>query len=372
MSIYRLEHEDLSHLLELLAQGGRRLVGPTARDGTIVLDDVQSVNELPVGLRDQHSQGGYRLEASEDGSVFAFNVGPVSLKRFLFPPERVLFRTRRVQGHLEAEAPERNDGPIAVIGVRACDLAAMAIQDRVFIGDAYRDEGYAARREQLFIVAVNCASAGHNCFCTSMGTGPEVTENYDLLLTEVMEKADHYFLVQAGTTEGAAITTSLGAPAATTEEMASGRAVVEGARASVEKKLDTKGIKSVLYQCAESNHWEEVAKRCLSCGNCTMVCPTCFCSTVVDTTDLAGEFAERSQVWDSCFTAEYSQMHGGAVRETTGARYRQWMTHKLAGWHDQFGSSGCVGCGRCITWCPTGIDITEEVKGLRVLTETTV
>jgi ferredoxin len=95
-----------------------------------------------------------------------------------------------------------------------------------------------------------------------------------------------------------------------------------------------------------------------------MVCPTCFCSTVEDTTDLTGAIAERWQVWDSCFNADHSYLHGGYVRKTTGSRYRQWITHKLATWHDQFGMSGCAGCagcGRCITSCPVAIDITEEL-----------
>ena len=96
-----------------------------------------------------------------------------------------------------------------------------------------------------------------------------------------------------------------------------------------------------------------------------MVCPTCFCTTVEDHSDLAGETAERVRSWDSCFTLDFSYVHGGSVRTETQSRYRQWMTHKLASWIDQFGTSGCVGCGRCITWCPVGIDITEEAAAIR-------
>jgi ferredoxin len=205
-----------------------------------------------------------------------------------------------------------------------------------------------------------------------MDSGPEVTAHFDLLLTEVTGPNESYFLVQGAVGRGAELASSLAAPVASEEELAAGRAVVAIARATVEKRMDTRGVKQLLYQCAESSHWDEVAKRCLACANCTMVCPTCFCSTVVDSTDLSGTTAERTRMWDSCFNTEYSNMHGGAVRESTSARYRQWITHKLAGWQDQFGTSGCVGCGRCITWCPVGIDITEEVKGLRVLTEVSV
>ena len=102
----------------------------------------------------------------------------------------------------------------------------------------------------------------------------------------------------------------------------------------------------------------------MACGNCTLVCPTCFCATVQDTTDVSGT-VERDREWASCFDVEHSYLHGGSVRETTRARYRQWMTHKLSTWWDQFGTSGCVGCGRCVTWCPVGIDITEEAAAIR-------
>jgi Fe-S-cluster-containing hydrogenase component 2 len=110
-----------------------------------------------------------------------------------------------------------------------------------------------------------------------------------------------------------------------------------------------------------------VAERCLTCGNCTMVCPTCFCTTTEDLTDLADGSGQRSQRWASCFETDFSYLHGGSVRVSGESRYRQWITHKLSTWHDQFGSSGCVGCGRCIAWCPTGIDITAEVGRLAEL-----
>jgi ferredoxin len=129
--------------------------------------------------------------------------------------------------------------------------------------------------------------------------------------------------------------------------------------------MESRDVKDLLYRNLEHPRWDEVATRCLSCANCTMVCPTCFCTTVEDVTDLSGEHAERWQRWDSCFTQAFSYVHGGSVRPSTKAKYRQWMTHKLATWLDQFGSSGCVGCGRCITWCPVGIDITEEVRAIR-------
>ena len=130
-------------------------------------------------------------------------------------------------------------------------------------------------------------------------------------------------------------------------------------------RRDTFELKELLYANAESPIWDAVAERCLSCTNCTAVCPTCFCTSVEDVTDLSGDVAGRERVWDSCFNADFSYIHGGTVRGSTRSRYRQWMTHKLGSWIDQFGMSGCVGCGRCITWCPAAIDITEEAAALR-------
>ncbi len=119
------------------------------------------------------------------------------------------------------------------------------------------------------------------------------------------------------------------------------------------------------FSCENLDHpiWDDIAARCLACTNCTLVCPTCFCSTVEDATDLLGT-ATRTRRWDSCFSSDFSNLHGHPVRSSTRSKYRQWMTHKLSYWYDQFGMSGCVGCGRCITWCPVAIDITAEMAQL--------
>ncbi|MCK4774160.1 MAG: 4Fe-4S dicluster domain-containing protein, partial [Candidatus Krumholzibacteria bacterium] len=152
---------------------------------------------------------------------------------------------------------------------------------------------------------------------------------------------------------------------ATPGERAASEAATERAVSQIERSMDTDGIRDLLCGNYEHPRWDEVSKRCLTCANCTLVCPTCFCTTVEDTTDLTGENAERWRKWDSCFTTDFSYIHGGSIRSSSTARYRHWITHKLATWFDQFGSSGCVGCGRCIAWCPVGIDITEEAAAIR-------
>jgi ferredoxin len=266
-----------------------------------------------------------------------------------------------MQAEAEDEAPQK----MALIGVRSCELHAIGIQDRVFLGGPYVDPHYKARREGLFIVAVNCGQAGGTCFCASMGTGPEVTGGYDLALTEVLDGGRHYFVVRAGTPQGEEVLSEIPHREADAEEREAARNVVARTATQMGRSMETTGLKELLYDNLEHPRWDEVAARCLTCGNCTQVCPTCFCTSVEDVTDLTGEGAERWRRWDSCFTTDFSYIHGGSVRPSPRSRYRQWLTHKLASWQDQFDTIGCVGCGRCITWCPVGIDITEEVKAIR-------
>jgi formate hydrogenlyase subunit 6/NADH:ubiquinone oxidoreductase subunit I len=197
-----------------------------------------------------------------------------------------------------------------------------------------------------------------------MGTGPQAESGYDLALTELLD-APHRFLVDVGSERGAELLAELPRREATTSDLASAVASGEAARGRMGRTMETDGVRDLLLASLDSPRWDDVASRCLSCANCTLVCPTCFCSTVEDATDLTGDHAERWRVWDTCFSVDYSYIHGGSIRPSTRSRYRQWLTHKLATWQDQFGTSGCVGCGRCITWCPVGIDITEEVDALR-------
>lgn len=359
-----LERAGFGRLLEALQARGYRVVGPTVRDGAIVFDEIALESELPCGWSDEQEGGKYRLKRRGDAALFGYAVGPHSWKKYLFPPQVRLWSARR-QGDGHVYEPEREEWPkLAFLGVRACDLAAIAVQDRVFLG-AYVDPIYQAQRERAFIVAVNCGTAGGTCFCVSMKTGPKASAGFDLALTEVIGNGHHYFIVEAGSEAGDEVLASLNLrPAAGLEQVAAD-AVVEHAASQMGRQLDPAGLKELLYRNYEHPRWNEVATRCLTCANCTMVCPTCFCSTVEDVTDLTGEHAERWRRWDSCFTADFTHVAGGTVRASARSRYRHWLTHKLATWHDQFGMSGCVGCGRCITWCPVAIDLTEEVRAIR-------
>jgi ferredoxin len=245
--------------------------------------------------------------------------------------------------------------------VRGCDLAALGILDRVLIGGAHPDDSYAGRRNGAFIVAVNCTEPGGLCFCASMGTGPACGPGYDLALTEKVEGDSVEYLVEVGSSAGADVLAALSSRPAEPAEFRAAADAVQTAAGRMGRQMPEGDLRQLLIESRESTHWSQIASRCLTCGNCTMVCPTCFCTSVSDETDLTGGHAERWMEWASCFELDFSFIHEGPLRSSGQSRYRQWLTHKLSSWHDQFGSSGCVGCGRCIAWCPTGIDITEEM-----------
>jgi sulfhydrogenase subunit beta (sulfur reductase) len=367
-----LETRHFDQLLAVLSTRGYLVMGPTVREGGIVYEPATSTSDFPVGWADEQGGGKYRLIKGAGAALFGYNVGPQSWKKVLHPPAVRLWRARREnagsasgsgQGfQIVEDRPEPEK--LALVGVRACDLQAIMIQDRVFLQGAYVDPGYKARRENIFIVAVNCTQAGANCFCASLGTGPKASSGFDLALTEILGDR-HSLVVEVGSELGAAILEQVPHSEATVEDRSAAEEAVAKAASEMGHCLDTTELKEMLYRNYDNPLWGQVATRCLSCSNCTLVCPTCFCTTVEDVTDLTGEHAERWRKWDSCFTLDFSYIHGGSIRPSVSSRYRQWLMHKLATWMDQFGTFGCVGCGRCITWCPVGIDITEQVRAIR-------
>ena len=366
-----IDVDGLDHLIDVLRDQGWTVLGPILRDGAVVPGPVRSTADLPRGVGDVQQPGCYRLTQRADEALFGFASPATSFKPVLFPSRQLLWRGTRRDGGPAFDLERDDDGVQrrALLGVRSCDLAAIAVHDRVLAqrwGERpAADVDYAAARDATFVVAVACSTPAQTCFCTSMGTGPAPGTGYDLALTEVLDEDGHRFVVRVGTDRGEEVLSHIPQrPVESTDDEAAA-AVVRAATDAIDRHLDTSGLPSVLDAEVEHPLWEEVAQRCLACGNCTAVCPTCFCTSVEDVSDLTGEHAERWRVWDSCFTAGFSYVHGGPVRSSTASRYRQWMTHKLGTWQAQFDTAGCVGCGRCLTWCPVGIDITAEAADLR-------
>jgi ferredoxin len=387
-----IDRDGLGSLIAALRQAGYQVIGPQAVDGAITYEPVEDVGQLPAGWFDEQDGGSYRLVKGDGDALFGHTVGPHTWKRYLFPPSHRLWSGQRGEAGFSITPEPAPSAPYAFLGVRACELKAIAIQDKVFgygadkLGGTpnggpdgapngtrglsgghdvtFTDSGYALRRQAAFIVAVNCGRAGKTCFCVSMDAGPKATSGFDLSLTELTGSGGHSFVVEVGSERGAAVLAGLPKRPASTEDVAAAAAVVARTADAMGREMVAE-VGPLMKRNLGNKRWDEVATRCLGCANCTMVCPTCFCSTVEDTTDLTGMHAERWRKWDSCFTLDFTYIHGGSIRREARSRYRQWITHKLSNWYDQFGSSGCTGCGRCITWCPVGIDITEEARAIR-------
>lgn len=352
----------LQSIFDNLRATGFTLIGPRrSGEGAIVLDEITRLDELPLGWTDEQAPGSYRLKRTQPRQYFSFTVGPHSWKQFLHPPRFKLFSVEKNNGNWLTRTESKPAPRYAFIGVRACDLHAIAVQDRVLLGGEFRDPHYAEQREHTFLLAVNCSRASASCFCTSMKTGPRAAGGFDLALTELEES----FVVEISSKAGAEMLRNVPAKPATALDLSLQAKVIEAAERTIQRAFRTDDLPKLLYDNLEHPRWESVAVRCLACANCTMVCPTCFCTTVEDLSNLRATLAERIRLWDSCFSLDFSHVHGGNIRPSILARYRQWLTHKFASWTDQFGSSGCVGCGRCITWCPVAIDVREEINAIR-------
>ena len=348
---------DLGRLLDALRADGRTIIGPTVRDDAIVLDEILTDTDLPAGRGAEAAPGRYRLTRRDDGRRFDHAVGPMSWKRWTFPPRAPIRVGRRTATGVRFTSSEPRPTPLAFIGVRACELTALEIQDTIMLDGQAIDRDYRARRSSAFVVAVECATPTSTCFCTSMGSGPEVSAGFDVALTEL----DDGFVVRVGSPAGARLIDALDLPPADGSAIDAAAGVVAGAREAMGTPLDMSDVRVALAAAPEHPGWAAVAERCLSCTNCTLVCPTCFCTSVVQRSDLDGTTSTSERTWDSCFADGFAKVAGGSFRPHVQDRYRQWLTHKFSTWWDQFGSSGCVGCGRCIAWCPVGIDVRQEL-----------
>jgi sulfhydrogenase subunit beta (sulfur reductase) len=366
MKTTKIKKESLSAVFKKLEET-YTIIGPKVKKNTIVLEEI-SFADIPAGYRDRQGGGSYRLEKQRVAGVFTFSPGPDSFKKFLHPSSDELFLFRKTPKNIVVENERREEKPLAFFGVRSCDLAALGLLDKVFLESPIQERGYERRRKDIFVVAVNCLHPAENCFCDSMGTGPEAKDGFDLAFTELSGS----FLVETGSAVGERVLEQLPREEPQGVDFDEKQAAIARCRETIKKSMKTSDLPGIMYRNLEHPRWAEIAAKDLECGNCTMVCPTCFCNSrydILSVSAISGNLREftgtKKTVWDSCFSKNFARVHGGNFRPSRRARYRHWMTHKLAYWIDQFGRPGCVGCGRCITWCPVGIDITQELEELR-------
>ncbi len=346
----------LGQLITHLGALGYRVLGPRLQGDALAYETITGIEDLPEGVGDEQSPGRYRLRSRGDSALFGYASTTQSFKRLYHRPREVLLQIRRGPSGMRAETVLPPTEKLALIGARGCDLAGLGMLDRVMGSAHANDAHYAARRADTVVIAVSCSAPAATCFCTSVGTGPRVEAGFDIELVELAEPASHRFVARSGSARGRQLLAEVGCGVCPEGDRAAAEAQLEAARRAITRQLDTENLPERLGSHPEDPQWASLAERCLACSGCTQVCPTCFCSNIEDTTSVEGETATRTRTWDSCFTSQLSYLHGGSVRGSVKSRYRQWLTHKLAHWVDQFGASGCVGCGRCLTWCPVGID----------------
>lgn len=342
-----------------------QLEGPQVQDYTVVLGPIENRADLPKGYSSQEEPGKYTLSFNNQENYFNVTSGPHTWKKYFFPPNVQQMVFRKDPDHPNSWITESSAGEVpryALIGVRPCDLAGIQIQDKIFLEGERCDPIYQERRENALIVVTNCSKPCGTCFCTSMGTGPKAESGFDLALTEI----EDHFLIEVGSEKGQQALAEVKWKSASDELLKKAEWVINNSIRKIELNLPSpEKLEIELLENLDHSHWDDVASRCLSCGSCTQVCPTCFCWDSVDKTLLPGNMIIRERVWDSCFNPDYSYVAHGNTRPNTRARYRQWLTHKFASWYEQNGTAGCVGCGRCITWCPAEINHLDEIAAIR-------
>lgn len=343
-----------------------KVIGPKIKDGSIVFSEIE-YEDIPFGYKDFQGKGTFRLEKIDSALMFSFSNGMDSLKRFLFPPKAEIFLYEKNKKGFHIRSSKKTDESFAFFGIRACDLTALKLYDKIFLKGVTKDSNYEAIRTNIFIVALNCSTSGNNCFCLSMDSGPEVKDSFDILVTET----EDYFLLEEGSQKGKEFIKGLPLKDISSGDLIKKAEIIEACKKGIRKHINSHDLPTLIYRNFEHPRWQETAKRDLECGNCTQVCPTCFCNSIYDRIFLS-EIKRypyisgvRIRTWDSCFSRNFARVHGGNFRPSRRARYRHWVSHKMAYTKEQFGMTGCVGCGRCITWCPASIDITEEITALK-------
>ena len=293
--------DQFHRLLDSIQEGGYKLLGPMIQNEAIIYDEIHSPQDLPIGWTDEQDPGRYRLKRRSDEAYFGYNLGQHSWKKYLFPPSEKLFSARKENGRVIFQESFPPIEKMAFIGIRACEIRALLVQDKVFKNKIDTYMQYQKRRDNLFIMAVSCTKSVNTCFCASMNAGPEVTDGYDLALTEIIDDHEHYFVISIGSAKGQAFCDPLVLELAGEAQCEAARCAVEKNREHMVRHVDNEHVHDMLSKSFNCKRWDEVAERCINCANCTLVCPTCFCSDSEDQASLDGRESERWQTWDSCF-----------------------------------------------------------------------
>jgi len=282
------------------------------------------------------------------------NVPPKS--NFLLNMEK-LFGFEKIDGCLNLETPAADSRPQLIFGIRPCDARALSIIDLVF-QDTYEDNYYLSKRRNTLLVGMGCVRPYDSCFCTSLGLGPMETKDVDLMLIDTGEE----FLIEEVTEKGKELMSKTGdLEDAGQDDEVRANEVKESAAQKVTRSIDTKTIaKNLPASFDNEKFWEKTGAKCVSCGICTFLCPTCYCFDIND--DAVRGNGGRYRNWDSCSVPLYTKMPMENPREEKWRRVRQKVHHKYTFYPNLFDIIACTGCGRCIRLCPVNWDITQTLE----------
>jgi len=348
--------EELTQIVAVLMAEGYTVIGPKDKKLALNLEKLSSPDELALGFVSEEKEGYYRLKPAKTLAIDAAK--PMnSPKYYTEKANQLLYTASQVNNQWEFKTAVVEPEPIAFFGLNACDVASLYILDLTFKQE-FKDPVYEKNRQAVqFVVGVNCTHPGNNCFCSTYNTGPRLTYPYDLGLTCLGET----YLVEAGSQKGKEVLAKLKSEPASQAHLQQKETLLEKAKKQMSKAFNLKKACQVLADNYEHPYWDEPSERCLSCANCINVCPTCYCYQIYRRANLSADEVAVFRSLDACHHLEFAAVHGGNFRPRRVDRLRHWVNHKIFWTIEQYGVPGCVGCGRCITWCPTAIDITEPV-----------
>jgi len=371
---YKLSIQDIEKIFLYLKQE-YKIIGNKIENNSVILAELENLSDTPSGYSDEQSPGKYKLINNKSEQLFSFSLSPQSWKKYLHPPESTLWKIHKKDNSFNIETPKIEKNKMAFWGIRPCDFEAIKIYDGVFLRDNKTNLKYKSIRDNLFIFAINCTVNHNTCFCSSMNSGPDIKDGFDLAVTEIFIENDenntsHHFILNADTQKGQNIVDKFQFKEASKEEVNFAKNKVIENKESITNTFNTKNLDKILQDNYNHEIWYKMGEKCTSCSNCTFVCPTCYCTRTVDFTNLDGSMATRISKWDSCFSKDFTRINNKYIRDSLSSRYRHWVMHKFSTWQEQFGTQGCTGCGRCITWCPSGINIVKVIREIQASSKT--
>jgi len=359
-----LSYKNLQRLFDTLLDQGFDLNGPAVKNNSIQYVPINLTEQLPWGVQDKQDLSIHELKVVDDSKCFQWSNGASSAKSHLFKQDVTLWKVLKDEDtqKLEFVQEKIKAKPVALFGLKSCDLEAIKIQDKTLLHGKFVDDIYQNYRKNLFAIGVNCVYASSNCFCKSLNTGPEIkTDVAELILTEIKDG----FLVEY-ISERAKGILAVDEWVDVSPGMVSEAKTLKNQANDQHKSIPLAEIRSANMHrgSKDADLWNSFMGDCTSCGTCTQVCPTCFCHKTEELPSFDEDESEHIRMWDSCFNESHGYTNGINHRPDLLSRYQMWMMHKFSEWQRQFGVSGCVGCGRCMSWCPVGIDVTDGVNKL--------